>query len=169
MKSASSAASGSGRQQVQRPATDAKDEPRTGASMEIDEGKGGALPSVMEPNTRGRIAEKTFPAKVQTSSSAVAITIQEGIDRYREGSNEDRECRTGRLGQHHRAVCVRSGAQVRKTIKLPRREHRCIAVIVVAIVAAFWCFLPARMGCKSMERDVMGDMYMYRNDTSKLS
>ena len=120
MKSASSAASGSGRQQVQRPATDAKDEPRTGASMEIDEGKGGALPSVMEPNTRGRIAEKTFPAKVQTSSSAVAITIQEGIDRYREGSNEDRECRTGRLGQHHRAVCVRSGAQVRKTIKLPR-------------------------------------------------
>ena len=146
MKSASSAASGSGRQQVQRPATDAKDEPRTGASMEIDEGKGGALPSVMEPNTRGRFAEKTFPAKVQTSSSAVAITIQEGIDRYREGSNEDRECRTGRLGQHRRAVCVRSGAQVRKTIKPLRVEHRCIAVIVVAHCCSVLVLSPSKDG-----------------------
>ena len=41
--------------------------------------------------------------------------------------------------------------------------------LLLPIVAAFWCFLPARIGCKSMERDVMGDMYRYRNDTSKLS
>ena len=34
---------------------------------------------------------------------------------------------------------------------------------------SFFCrFLPSRMGCNSLERDVMGGTYRHRNDTSKL-
>ena len=39
-------------------------------STEIEDGKRGALPSVMGPNIRWRIAEKTSPAEAQTSSCA---------------------------------------------------------------------------------------------------
>ena len=68
MKSASSAASGSGQQPVQRPATDSETEPPAEISMEIDDGTKGALPSVKGPNTRRRVAENTFPAEIQPSS-----------------------------------------------------------------------------------------------------
>ena len=40
--------------------------------------------------------------------------------------------------------------------------------VLLPIVAAFCRFLPPKMDCNSMERVVMGDMYRYRNDTSKL-
>ena len=70
MKSASSAASGSGQEEVQRSATDVEAEPPAEVSMEIKCSKRGALPSAMGPNTRRRIAERTSPAEAQTSSLA---------------------------------------------------------------------------------------------------
>ena len=51
--------------------------------MEIHDGRSGALPSVMGPNTRRRIAERTPPAEAQTSNSAASITT-EGVDGHRE-------------------------------------------------------------------------------------
>ena len=52
--------------------------------QQLDDGNRDALPSAMEPNTRRRLAEKTSPAEAHTSSLAVAITTQEGVDGYRE-------------------------------------------------------------------------------------
>ena len=40
--------------------------------------------------------------------------------------------------------------------------------VVLLTVAAFCRCFPSRMGCNSMKRVVMGDMYRYRNDTSML-
>ena len=77
MESASSAARDSGQQQVQEPAPDVEGEPPTGVSMEIDDGKRGALPSVMGTNTRRRLAEITSPAETQPRSSAVAPLKEE--------------------------------------------------------------------------------------------
>ena len=59
-------------------------EPLEAVSIEIDDdGKRGALPSVSGTHTRRRSAEQTSPPDAHTSSSAVAITTQEGIGRYR--------------------------------------------------------------------------------------
>ena len=49
-------------------------------SKSVDDGKRGALPSVMEANTRPRVAEKASLAETQPSSSAVGVTTEEGID-----------------------------------------------------------------------------------------
>ena len=75
MKSASSAASGSGQQRVKRSAADAEPEALTGVPMEICVDESAAWPSALAANTKRRIAEKSAP---------VAITTQEGIDGYRE-------------------------------------------------------------------------------------
>ena len=83
MKSASSAASGSGQQHVQRSATDVEAEPPTEVSMEIDACKGGALPSVMGPNTRRTFAEKTSPAEAQTGCCG-NHHLRRNFDGYRE-------------------------------------------------------------------------------------
>ena len=48
--------------------------------MKTDDGKRVALPSVMGPNTKRRIAEKSSPAEAQASIFVMSITIQEGID-----------------------------------------------------------------------------------------
>ena len=124
MKSASSAASGSGQQQVQRPATELETKPPTEVSKEIDDGNRGALPSFNGPNTTRRIAEKPLLEEAQPSSSAVAIITQDGVD------NEDRECRTSREGQLHGLVSHGSCAQMGKTIEPLRgsiaEQSRCL-------------------------------------------
>ena len=43
-----------------------------------------------------------------------------------------------------------------------------LSVLWLSIVAAFCSFLPSRIGCNSVEKVVMGDMYRYRNDANKL-
>ena len=83
MESASSAASGNGQQHVQMSAADVKGEPPTGTHLEIDAGKRGALPSIMEANTRRSIVDETSPAQTQPSSSTATITTQEESVRYR--------------------------------------------------------------------------------------
>ena len=50
-------------------------------------------------------------------SKPVAVTTQEAVDGYCEKSDEDRECRTNRAGQHHGAVDHGSGAQMGKAIE----------------------------------------------------
>ena len=92
-------------------------EPPTQVSVDIDDGKRGTLPSVMGPNTRRKIAQETLQAEAQTGSSAVVVTSQERIDGYREESNEDREFRSLRVGQHDAAVGAMSCARMGKTIK----------------------------------------------------
>ena len=114
MKSASSAARGSGQQLVQRPATDVEAEAPTDISMEIDDGKRGAQLRVMGPNTRNRIAEKTCLAEAQTSTSAVAITTQEEIDGYRERAMRIAIVGWVELGS---TMDLRSCAQVRKHMR----------------------------------------------------
>ena len=75
MESALSAASGSGQQQLQMPATELETEATTGEHQwRSTTGKRGALPSVMGSNTRRRNAEKNSAAEAQTSSHVVAIT-----------------------------------------------------------------------------------------------
>ena len=75
MKSASSAASGSLQQRVERSATDAEPEAHIGVPMEVGTDESAVLLSALSANTRRIIAEKSTP---------VAIATQEGVDGYRE-------------------------------------------------------------------------------------
>ena len=74
VKSAWSAASGSGQQRVKRSAIDAEPEAQIGVPMEMGTDESAVLPSALATNTRRRIAEKSNP---------VATTTQ-GVDGYRE-------------------------------------------------------------------------------------
>ena len=52
--------------------------------LKTDDGKRVAFASVMGPNTKRRIAEKSSPAEAQASIFVMSITFQEGIDEYHE-------------------------------------------------------------------------------------
>ena len=68
MKSAPSAAGGSGQQSAKRSATDAEPEAQIGIPMEMGADEGAVLANALAGNTRRRISDKSTP---------VAITKQE--------------------------------------------------------------------------------------------
>ena len=80
MRSAASAASGSVQQQ------DVEAEPPTRVSVDIDDGKRGALPSVMGPEHQKQNCRGNFSDRSSKHFSAVAITAQEGIYGCRENA-----------------------------------------------------------------------------------
>ena len=106
MKSASSTASGSVQQKEKRPIPDDESRMQVKDTSETGTGEGTALPAAPSASTRRRIEVKSEP---------VAVTTQEAVDGHCEKSDEDRECRTNRAGQHHGALNHGSGAQGNRT------------------------------------------------------
>ena len=84
MKSASSAASFSRQQHVQRSLTEAEAEASTEVPMEIGADRRGALPCVMGKTPDAELPRTSLRWNFHPNSSAVPITPQEGIDGYRE-------------------------------------------------------------------------------------
>ena len=84
MKSASEAASSRGQTQVQESATYVEAETPTEVSMEIDDGKEGALPSANGTENETQNRRESIFNRSSTDNSAVEITTQQGVDGYRE-------------------------------------------------------------------------------------
>ena len=100
----------SGQQSVKRPVTDTESRLQTGGDQfEMGTGESTILPRAPSASIRRRIAVKSQPA---------AVTTQEAVDGYRGKSDEDRECRTRRIGQHHGVVNHGSRARVDLSISV---------------------------------------------------
>ena len=80
VRSALSAASGSGQQHVKKSATDAEPEAPIEVPVEMGTDKRVAWPNDLAANTRRRIAEKSFPTEIHPIRSTIAITTQERAD-----------------------------------------------------------------------------------------
>ena len=109
MKLASLTASGGGQQKDKRSIPVDESRMQVEDTSDTGTGEGTALPAAPSANARRRMVVKSEP---------VAVTTQEAVDGHCEKSDEDRECRTNRAGQHHGAVNHGSGAQVGKAIEL---------------------------------------------------
>ena len=105
VKSASSTGSGSGQQSAERPAGDIESGVQTGDLLEMGTGESTTLLGASSANSRRRTVRTSSRRHARSSRRASRKNI------------EDRECRTGRTGQHNGDVNHVACAQMGKTIE----------------------------------------------------